>query len=749
MPRKKRIGSGSVSFAMTDLMIDDLNALQPVGINRGNLVRSVINHLDEAELMKVETWPELPTKRGLRRSKRYAVSDESYAKVQRLRAAKIPVYDLIRHGVAVYLSLPHDFLLRDLSLLLDWRKQAVQRTQLRDRKSRVATDMKIASADTVTAPILDSLNIDRDEYVTSLAVRLRRGELGMVNAETLARRFGLSADEIAKLTTLAGEVHVGLETVVRPGIDLFDSNSLAVEARSRLTETATESVTRAETARIGRVTEQAARLKLEALGPFPNTSDEQACRAWLEAAGASLPKVEIDQLWRQFLSKRDTARARAPAHAPGIDRDLGVDPQFVQALEQDLTRASEKGFPDVTEQVSAVFQALEREAIEASAHVTVATPTREQFETVRDAVLREPIPGTDYVIEERTVPGSTVLPTDLSKLVVVPPKRSLPPAEYVMDIAEGVGYVRNGSEELIGKFSIPSEPFEDARALPEAGVVELIVNGEKQTIRLETITDEEKVLLGEALQDRAVYDLIKSELEEKFALRGDEPITEAHMNELYVVARARVFSEIDAGNLPGFTKDDAEATFARTMLQLRTEFRLPAFDIIDNSEVVTGGGIEQTIASTGIDPKDQSKWIEVGNENYSVLCSYCGNAMGLYQLSVTGVGSIVLCGVCLIDDEAGRGEGPWVGLWREPEELPLSEMTFDPSGHGTRIEHDRDPVTPAEAFEAQGEAIVVNGVEHKPRDGETVEQFAQRVSKEIVNVADSFDAEAAFEGADE
>ena len=563
---------------MTNAMINDLNALQPVGINRGNLVRKVIEHLDEAQLLAVKSWAEPVTKRGLRRSKRYTVSDGAYAKVQRLRDAQVPVFDLIRHGIAVYLSLPHDMLFRDISLLLDWKKQEVKRRQLRDRQTRQTVDIKRASTEMIASPILASLDIDRKSYIEALAIRMRRGELGPIDASDLARRFGLTDAEIATVSDLAGDVHIGLGAPDRPGITEFSSGSLAVEARSRLTKVAHEGVTRAEEARLQSLAAARARLQLEKLGPFPHVEDEDACRAWLEHAAASLSKSELDQLWRQFLAKRTAAQHNpAPHH--------------------------------------------NRSAIEAHVRATAT-------------ITRRPIPGTDYEIEEHEIPGTVeagptvealigapapldvrpIVPgkadADFAKLGAIPdhpkfrdgvlmcpikdcpmaaghegPHYPTPAPNYIMDIGDnGIAYVRDGTKTLIGKFAVPAGTIQSTKAIPEAGIVEVITDEGKQTVQLEPISDEEKIVLADALQDHAIFELITLELEEKFALRSDEPITESHMVELYAVVRDRIFQEIDKGSLPGFTKDQAETVFARTMLRLRKKFDLPAFDLIDSGD---------------------------------------------------------------------------------------------------------------------------------------------------------------------
>lgn len=536
---------------MTDAMISDLNALQPVGINRGNMVRKVIDHLDADELLKIKDWPEPPMKRGLRRSKRYAVSDEAWAKVERLRVAGVPVFDLIRHGVAVYLSLPHDMLLRDDSILLDWKKQKVRRRQLRDRKTRQTVDLKRASTEMIATPILDSMGVSRDEYLHALSIRMRRGELGRIDSEGLARRFGLTDLEIARVNELAQEVHVGLSPPDRPGLEHFDPNALATEARAKLSVTATQGVARAEQARRQQLAANRARLALESLGPFPHVDDEAACRDWLERAGESLPKTEVDHLWRQFLSKRSAA-AEAKAQSNG------------QAPAEAPTRAA--GANEIlTEAVGVLDEAV-----------------------------------GDYCATCRMAP--CVCPKANS---TPNPHRDVKPdnveRRYAMDVADnGYGYVRDETKTLIGKFVLPKEPYDGITALPEAGIVELFTpDGSKQIIGLEPVSDEERILLGEALQDHAIYELIRLELEEKFAMRGDEPITEGHMVELYTVVRNRIFKEIDAGNLEGFSKDDAEAVFARTMLRLRKEFALPAFDLIDN-----GDGVPSVALDEAFGPED-------------------------------------------------------------------------------------------------------------------------------------------------
>lgn len=705
MPRNKPIGNQAISFAMTDAMINDLNALQPVGINRGNLVRKVIEHLNEVELLKIKNWEEPPRQRGLRRSKKYSVSDEAKAKVERLRDAGVPVLDLIRHGIAVYLSLPHDMLLRDESLLLDWKKQKVRRRQLRDRKARQTVNLKRAATETVANPILASMGITRDEYIRSLSIRMQRGELGQIDSEGLARRFGLTDVEIARVNELAADVHVGLSAPDRVGLDGFDPNALADEARSKLSKTAAAGVARAEDARKRQLAANRARLALEALGPFPNVNDEAAVRSWLEEAGKSLPKDEVDQLWRQFLAKKaERAPGPGPVRAAGMsegtERRAPGRPKTTE--KKQLARYMNGGVTDDREVEAPavhsgtnVIQSLsddvavdmDREALkpnrtpcghckddppgsppckacggsgffEVKPTMSTADQAQADIEAQEDAKIFEAKPfkkidGVDYPPEADVFPSeygpitpgpgqvgapfgddgmvinAVTGPAPGAPLIYNDPedgamkglahrdatprnmKPEQPERRYAMDVADnGYGYVRDETGRLIGRFVMPTTEYDSVLALPEAGIVELVSGGEKQIIGLEPVTDEERIMLGEALQDHAIYELITLELNEKFAMRGDEPITEGHMNELYTVVRNRIFKEIDAGNLEGFTKDEAEAVFARTMLRLRKDFNLPAFDLIDNGY----GEPDETV--TAIDPEfDAEAAFDTGDES--------------------------------------------------------------------------------------------------------------------------------------
>jgi hypothetical protein len=178
--------------------------------------------------------------------------------------------------------------------------------------------------------------------------------------------------------------------------------------------------------------------------------------------------------------------------------------------------------------------------------------------------------------------------------------------------------------------------LDTATANVSTGVVAIsLEDGRRLTLPLEPIGDDEKAALGEALQDAAVYELLKAELEARFSERGDEPITEAHMAELYQAARNRLFLAVETGELDGLAKTEIETILARTMLRMRTDFGLPAFGLIDNPDSAP------------------ARW-QCGNcgafnegNDLSAACSACGErGDGTTELAdLSGVDSVTVNGV--------------------------------------------------------------------------------------------------------
>ena len=587
MPVKTPIGSKVLAFSVSEDMHADLDALRSRGVNRGSLVRKLVDLLDEQALTAVESWPPPPRRRGLKKSRTYQVTDEQKAKIERLRSAGVPVYDLIRHGLAVHIAMPDDMLLSDDSILLTTMRAELKKKRDRKRRASAGRTARIQVNRAIQGPIFESYGMDRAQWLRLAALAVRRGRIqiaaGEHLSEAVAAAYGLTPDEttavieLSQDSALAGAApsqSTGGTAVQRGTIRPFSATDAIVASRSDTVESVRDTLD----AR-GLAMEDATMREIfeKGLGAFPNTSDLPKCRRWLEEAArmGRIPATEIESLWLKFLGMKEDA-----------EKKLEVQ-----------------------------------------------------------AILRPPTPIEATVV---TIDRST----------------------------DGRAYVSADDRQLAGCFTVPvGADFDSVTADLDQRLVSMTMDdGRRITLPLEPVDDAEQAALGEAMRDHAAYELLKTELESRFGDRGDEQLTEQHMAELYSAARNRLFRAIDSGELDGLGRADVETILARTMLRMRREFGLPAFGLIDNSDVERAGDIEARLLAAGADPKDAQSWVDVEHEGHSQLCNYCGNAAGLKKLARADA-QIIVCGTCLVDDELGRGEGLWVGIWKNV--VPPAHLDVD------------------------------------------------------------------------